>query len=350
MSVAMRSCGRSGLTLPELGLGCWAFGGGQYWGPQSQSDVEAVVGRALDAGVTYFDTAEGYNDGASESALGLALNKRRGRALIGTKLSPHHARPELVRQSCEASLRRLGTDWIDLYMVHWPINANSLRHFTSDPAVLAHPPDVGPTFQALADLRREGKIRFIGVSNFGLNQLAEVLATGVPIAVNELPYNLLMRGCELELVPACQRAGMGVLGYMGLMQGLLGGRFTSFDEVPAARTRTRHFAGTRPGSRHGEAGIEAETALALRQISAVALDVGAPVNELALAWALANPAMTCTLVGCRNAEQLDENLRAAARRLSPETMSRLEQATAPVKALLGPGIDYYQSRDDSRSS
>jgi myo-inositol catabolism protein IolS len=330
-----------------MGLGCWAFGGGQYWGAQSQTDVEAVVHAALDAGITYFDTAEGYNDGASESALGAALAGRRQQALIGTKISPHNARPELVRSHCEASLRRLGTDHIDLYMVHWPFNASSLRHFTSEAEV--PPASVPEAFTALEELRQEGKIRFIGVSNFGVRQLGEVLATGVPIAVDEVPYNLLMRACEVELLPACARAGVGVLGYMGLMQGLLGGRFTSFDDVPPARTRTRHFAGSRPGSRHGEAGIERQTAEALRQISTVAADLGLPVSELALAWALANPAMSCTLVGCRNVQQLEENLRAAAVRLPGEVMARLDRATAEVLALLGPSVDYYQSRADSRS-
>jgi myo-inositol catabolism protein IolS len=350
MSVEMRACGSSGLTLPSLGLGCWAFGGGQYWGAQSQSDVEAVVHAALDAGVTYFDTAEGYNDGASERSLGAALAGRREQAIIGSKISPHNARPELVRAHCEASLRRLGTDHIDLYMVHWPFNASSLRHFTEDPSALAHPPLVAEAFSALDRLRQEGKVRFLGVSNFGVRQLAEVLASGVPIAADELPYNLLMRACELELLPACARAGVGVLGYMGLMQGLLGGRFTSFDDVPAARTRTRHFAGTRPGSRHGEAGIERETAEALHQISAVAADLGAPVSELALAWALHNPAMSCSLVGCRNVQQLQENLRATELRLTSEVMAHLDRATDQVLSLLGTSVDYYQSRADSRSA
>jgi aryl-alcohol dehydrogenase-like predicted oxidoreductase len=349
VTVATRPCGASGLDLPVLGLGCWAFGGGQYWGPQSQPDVDAVVHRALDVGVTYFDTAEGYNAGASEVALGQALDGRRTRAIIGSKISPNHTHPAVLRAHCEASLSRLRTDWIDLYLVHWPINASSMRHFTGDPDVLTRPPSAAEAFDTLAALRREGKIRFVGVSNFGVQQLSEALASAAPIAANELPYNLLMRACEQELLPACARAGVGVLGYMALMQGLLSGRFTSFDSVPAARTRTRHFSPARPGSRHGEPGLEAETAAALQSISEIAAGAGLPVSDLALAWAVANPAIACTIVGCRNEQQLADNLRALTVRLPDHVMAALDHATRALAARLGPSIDYYQGAADSRS-
>ncbi len=347
-TVPVRPCGASGLTLPQLGLGCWAFGGGAYWGAQSQADVDAVVHGALDAGVTYFDTAEAYNGGASETALGQALAGRRGQALIGTKVSPNHTRPDDLRAHCEASLRRLGTDHVDLYLVHWPINPSSLRHFTDGPPAAALP-DVGEAFATLEALRREGKVRFVGVSNFGVRQLTQALATGTPLAVNELPYNLLMRGAEPELFPQCAAQGLGVIGYMALMQGVLSDRFTSFDQLPQTRTRTRHFSGSRPGSRHGEPGFEAETEAALRAISALAVESGLAVSDLALAWAMANPAVSCTLVGCRDRAQLERNLRALELRLPADLKARLDAATAPLLARLGPHIDYYQGAADSRS-
>jgi aryl-alcohol dehydrogenase-like predicted oxidoreductase len=136
---------------------------------------------------------------------------------------------------------------------------------------------------------------------------------------------------------------------MALMQGLLSGRFASFDDVPAARTRTRHFSGARPGSRHRQPGFEAETAQALRAIGDVASEVGLAVSDLALAWALASPAISCTIVGCRNVAQLEDNLRAAAVRLSRELKERLDRATDEVLAKLGPGVDYYQSPADARA-
>jgi myo-inositol catabolism protein IolS len=348
-SVETRPCGTSGLGLPAVGLGCWAFGGGEYWGPQDQGDVDQVVHAALDLGMTYFDSAEAYNAGASESSLGRALGGRRQRALVGTKVNPSNCAPATLRAHCEASLQRLGTDWIDLYMVHWPLNASAIRHFTSDGALISSPPDLAQALATLEALKREGKIRHWGVSNFGVRQLREVAALGFQPAADELAYNLLMRGIEAEVLPHCRERGIGVLGYSALMQGLLSGKFSSIDELPAARTRTRHFAGTRKGSRHGGPGVEAEVLAAVQAIAAIATELGVSMGDLAIAWAVANPAVTCTIVGCRNRQQLEENVRALSIPLAPATKARLDQATNAVLEELGPHIDYYQSIEDSRS-
>ena len=344
-----RPCGTSGLRLPVVGLGCWAFGGGEYWGAQSQDDVDDVVHAALDLGITYFDSAEAYNGGASETSLGRALAGRRAQALVGTKVNPSNASPASLRAHCEASLQRLGTDWIDLYMVHWPLNASAIKHFTDDPQLQAHPPDLGQALATLEALKAEGKIRHWGVSNFGVRQLEEVAALGFQPAADELAYNLLMRAIEAEVLPWCQERGVGVLGYSALMQGLLSGKFTSIDELPPARTRTRHFAGTRKGSRHGGPGVEAEVLAAVQEIAAVATALDVPMGDLSIAWAVANPAVTCTIVGCRNRRQLEENVRALAIALTPEVKARLDRATEVVLTRLGPHIDYYQSVAESRS-
>lgn len=344
-----RTCGSTGLKLPVLGIGCFSFGGGEYWGPQSQQDVDAVVAAAIDEGANYFDTAEVYNRGASETALGLALKGRRDQAIIGTKVSPDHTAPAVLRASCEASLRRLQTDRIDLYMVHWPINANSLRHYTTDAALLAKPPEVGAAFATLAALQREGKIKHIGVSNFGVKQLREVLATGVKLAINELPYSLLTRGIELEILPLCQQHGIGIMSYMTLMQGVLSRRLANFEELPPVRLRTRHFGGTRLGSRHGEAGIEPQTQAALEAIAGICEEARLPMSDVAFAWALANPAVTCVLAGCRNTAQLTENLRAIRRTLTPAQVAQLNAATEEVLRLLGGDVDYFQGAKDQRT-
>jgi len=343
-----RTCGRSGLTLPVLGLGTWAFGGGSYWGAQDQGDVDDVVAQALEAGMNYFDTAEMYNAGASEQSLGRALKGRRGQAIVGSKVSPSNTAPAVLRRHCEASLQRLGTDYLDLYMVHWPINANALRHYTEDPDLLARPPSTPEAFLTLAALQKEGKIRHIGVSNFGERQLREVLELGVTIAVNELPYNLLMRAIETSLAPFCRDHGIGIIGYMALMQGVLAGSFASFDELSEMRTRTRHFSATRPNSRHGEAGIEPEVWRAVVTLRAVAREEGLRLADLAIAWTLANADITCVLAGCRNRAQLAGNAQAANLRLSPVTLRRLTAATDEVRRLLGDSADYFQGRDDSR--
>lgn len=343
-----RPCGHSGLNLPVLGLGTWAFGGGSYWGPQDQSDVDAVVARALDRGINYFDTAEMYNAGASEAALGRALRGRREKALIGSKISPSHTSPATLRACCEASLRRLETDYLDLYMVHWPIHANSLRHFTTDEAILRRPPTTAEAFGTLADLQREGKIRHIGVSNFGVRQLSEVAALGVRLAVNELPYNLLMRAIEPDIAPYCRAHGIGIIGYMALMQGVLAGDYASFDALPPPRTRTRHFSGQRQGSRHGEPGFEALTWQTVQELRRIARAAGWSLSDMAIAWALANPDIACLLAGCRTSAQLEENAHAVNHPL-PEALKRqLDDATTALLQALGSNPDYYQSTADTR--
>ena len=329
-----RTLNPSGIQLPILGLGCWSFGGqeGDYWGPHDDRDAAEVVAMAFDHGANYFDTAEGYNDGRSEAALGRALAGRRNEAIIGTKISPDNTAPATLRQHCEASLRRLETDTIDIYMVHWPI--------TDYP--------VADAFATLADLRAEGKIRAIGVSNFGPTQLQEAIATGVPLEVNQLGYSLLDRAIEFEILPACQRYGIGVAAYMPLMQGLLTGRWRSADEIPQVRRRTRHFSSDRPGARHGEPGAEAEVFAALRDIAQIAETQGVPMPDLALAWVAAQPGVTTVIVGTRTPAQLRESLRGIGRTLSPEISAELGRLTESVKVKLGANADLWRSGADTR--
>jgi myo-inositol catabolism protein IolS len=333
--IERRSYGNNQANLPVIGVGCWAFGGGSgdYWGAQDQKDVDAVVAAALDQGANYFDTAEAYNDGRSEEALGIALKGRRQAAIIGSKVQPNNTEPAVLRQHCEASLRRLGTDVIDIYMLHWPLTDHSL-------------PDALAT---LEDLQKEGKIGTIGLSNFGVHQVQEVLQTGAPIGTNQLCYNLLSRAIEAELVPLCAHASIGIVAYMPLQQGLLTGKFRSADETPAARTRTRHFRGDRPGSRHGEAGAEAETFSALQGIREIAAELQVPMAQLALAWMLSRPAITCVLAGIRTTEQLAENIAGARLKLSPEVIQRLDLLTEPLRKKLGNSPDYFQASNSGRS-
>jgi aryl-alcohol dehydrogenase-like predicted oxidoreductase len=344
----VRACGSSGLSLPILGVGCWAFGGGEYWGPQSQDDVEAVVRAGLEQGCHFFDTAESYNHGASEESLGAALRGiPRDQVLIGTKVSPSHVAPATLVAHCEASLRRLRTDYIDVYMVHWPITPHSIRHFAREAADL---PSVAEAFSTLDRLRREGKIRHIGVSNFGRRQLTEALATGAPIVVNELPYSLLARAIEDDILPFCRDRGIGVLGYMSLLQGVLSDRYARLADLPEWRRRTRHFdSRSTPLSRHGTDGCETETAAALAAVRGVARRLGLTTADLALKWACAGEGITCSLCGARTAAALRENIRAVADPLPPAIREELRQLTEPLKRALGPSFDYYENPASDRT-
>ena len=346
-----RLCGHSELRLSSVGVGCWSFGGGDYWGAQDQADVDAVVHRAVDLGVNYFDTAEAYNDGRSEEALGRALRGvARNRFVIGTKVAPAHTAPEELRRHCEASLRRLGLDCVDLYMIHWPIHPHSIRHFTDDPSVTANPPRTADALQTLCELRREGKIRWIGVSNYACSTLEQALELCPEIVANELPYSLFARGIEPEVLPLCRQRGVGVIGYMTLLQGLLTDRYADLDELPPMRRRTRHFDSRRSElARHGEKGAEAEMRAALQQVRALAHDAGLTTSAAAIGWCLAAAGLACVLVGARTAAQLEANAKAAATPLPADLVRRLEAVTAALKRKLGSGIDYYEGRCRDRT-
>ena len=279
-----RVVGKSGIEISVMGIGGWSYGGGDYWGPQAQEDVDAVAHAALDHGINFFDTAEGYNEGRSEEAVGRALKGRRDEAVVATKISPNNTEPTVLREHCEDSLRRLQTDYIDIYIVHWPITEHSVED----------------AFATLTALKEEGKIRSIGVSNFGTEQLSEALATGVQLDVNQLCYNLLSRAIELEILPLCQNHGMGVLGYMPLLQGLLTGMYKTAE--------------------------------------------GVPMSRVAIAWTIAKPGIACELVGTRNVSELEENLRVASLSLSPETIAKLDELTTPLLQKLGANADYFLAR------
>jgi aryl-alcohol dehydrogenase-like predicted oxidoreductase len=267
--------------------------------------------------------------------------------LIATKISPSNVETATLIQHCEASLRRLRTDYVDLYMVHWPMTAHSIRHFTSAEAPV---PSVTETFATLENLRRAGKIRYLGVSNFGVAKLSEALATGVEIVINELPYSLLTRAIEIEVLPFCREHGIGVLGYMSLMQGVLSDTYSSLDEVPFWRGRTRHFDSRRtPQCRHGLPGAEPETNAAIEGIRRVARRQGMTTSELALKWAMAGKGITSSLCGSRNLNQLESNLKAADEPLSNQVVEELNSVTAPLLEKLGPSFDYYENSANDRT-
>jgi aryl-alcohol dehydrogenase-like predicted oxidoreductase len=349
--VERRRCGTSPLTLSALGLGCWSFGGGAYWGDCDQADADAVVRRAVELGITYFDAAEAYNAGRSEESLGKALvGVPREQVVIGTKVSPSNCYARTLPLHCEASLRRLGLEYVDLYMIHWPIHPHSIRHFTSDEAIIGNPPTVAEAFTALAELKRQGKIRHVGVSNFSGNRLEEALRIFPDIVVNQLPYSLLTRAVELEILPRCRRLGIGVIGYMTLLQGVLTDRYPTLADVPPYQARTRHFSHRRSELiRHGENGAEEATAQALAGIRRIAGEAGMTTAEIAIKWALAGKGISCCLIGARKVAKLDANVRAMTGPLSPELIGALNAATQPLLDTLGDGFDYYESVANNRT-
>lgn len=344
-----RKLGKSDIYVSVLGVGTWPFGGGDYWGAQSQDDVDRVVHQALDLGINFFDTAEMYNNGASEISLGIALKGRREKAIIASKVTPANAAPEAMRGSCEASLQRLGIEFIDVYMLHWPISSHSLEHFTADPAAIAHPPSVAEAFATMQELKKEGKIREIGISNHGVQQMDAVRACAAGIVTNEMPYSLLSRAIEESIIPYCAKHDIGIIAYMPLQQGLLTGLYASAEEIAPMQARSRHFHHSHgKGTRHGEDGAEAEVFDAVARIKRLAAELNVPMATLSLAWVMANRYMTTTIAGSRTQAELVLNVAATEFRIGATAMARLNAITAPVLAKLGTNPDYYENRLNSR--
>ena len=327
----LRKLGNSSLMVSPIGVGFWGIVGGDYWGAQDETDTIGAVEAALDAGINFFDTAEGYGDGYSEDMLGRALQRRRNEAVIATKVSTGNLASAAIRAACERSLKRLGTDYIDLYQVHWPSRSVQFED----------------SMAALLDLQSEGKIRVIGVSNFGAQDMPDMLQYGRYDA-NQLPYSLLWRAIEFEIQPLCAEGNISILPYSPLNQALLTGRYRSADEMPYSRTRTRHFRGDRRDSRHGTEGHEAETFSALDAIRKICADINQEMVHVALAWLLHKPAVASVLAGARNPAQIESNLIAGNLSLSDETMRRLDEATDDLKQKLGSDPDMWGTGADSR--
>ena len=317
----------SSLPLPisSLALGTWALAGDKFWGAQAEQDSIATIHAALDAGITLIDTAPLYGDGISEDVVGKALLGRRDRALVATKISEADMTPEKAVAGCEASLRRLKMDCVDLLQIHW----------------LGHGEQLDDVIAVMETLRAAGKTRALGVCNFGPKSLARLHAAGTGWITNQLAYNLIWRAIEFEIVGACQREQLGVLCYSPLLQGLLSGRFRTANDVPVGRTRTRHFRADRPMSRHGGPGCEALTFATLDRIRVIAADLGQPMADVALAWLLHRPGVSSVIFGARTPKQIEENITASRLKLDATTIEALNRATDELKATLGPAADLW---------
>ncbi|MDR1602981.1 MAG: aldo/keto reductase [Tannerella sp.] len=340
--------GKSDIYVSAMTVGCWPFGGGEYWGEQSQKDVDNVVHAALDAGVNTFDTAEMYNGGESERALGQALKGRRHEAVVISKISPSNC--HRVRRHCEQSLRRLGTDYLDVYMLHWPINKLSVEHFTSDSSLIESPPTVEEAYAQLDELKKEGLIRSVGMSNFGRRQMEEVVRTGVQIDVNEMSYNIVSRAIEAEIAPYCMENSISIIGSMGLQQGLLAGRYKTPGDVPPHQAHSRHYPDFRGEgtSRHGEAGAEKELFEVVDRLREIAGTLHVHIAQLSIAWILKKPFMASTLVGSRNIDELKMNMEACTLTISGEVEALIDEISRPVLDILGNNPDYYEHSSKSR--
>lgn len=322
---------RTDLEVSRVAMGCWALAGDMTWGPQDETAGIAGIHAALNAGINFFDTAELYGNGTSETILGKALRGIRDQAVIASKFSPEHASADEVVAACNRSLAYLQTDRIDLYQIHWPSRELPWQE----------------TWRAMEGLRDAGKIRYLAVSNFGPHDMQEHIQIGLPVS-NQLPYNLLMRAIEYEILPQCIDHDIGVLSYSPLQHGLLTGKFHTANDVPEGRSRSRHFSCERPLTRHEEPGCEEKTFAAIHQLREISDGLGRTMCDVAIAWLLAQPGISCALVGIRSPEQAQANAVTADFELDQATLAALDKASEPVKRALGRNPDMWEGEERSR--
>lgn len=319
-----RKLGTSDLNVSTIGFGCWGISGGAMWGEQDEAESIRALEAAVDHGITFFDTAEGYGDGYSEELIGRALAPRRSEVIIATKVSPSNLAPESLRASCEASLRRLQTDVVDLYQIHWPTPPG-------------RPDEVAET---LIRLRNEGKIRWAGVSNFGPHDLAPYPAD--LFVSNQLAYSAAFRAIEYSVLGASTDRSMSIIAYSTLLHGVLTGKYRSADDVPPGRARTRHFSSRRDQARHGETGHEHSLFELVGELAVIAEEAGTGVREVAMRWVLAQPGVATVLAGSRNEAQATSNAAVGEMALAPELVERVTAASEPLKEAMGPNPDMWQ--------
>ncbi len=308
-----RKLGYSDLYVTPIGLGTWSIGGGGWaggWGPQDDADSIATIQRALDLGLNWIDAAPYYGLGHSEEIIGQAIAGRRDEVIITTKCGLvweegtteiyNSLKAESVRREVEASLRRLNVEVIDFYQIHWPKPDE----------------DVEEAWGVIADLIREGKVRYGGVSNFTVAQLERVQAIH-PVASLQPPYNMLVRYAEDELLPYCAAHNIGVIVYSPLQAGLLTGKFTKERAASLPdddwRKRRHHFL---------EPELSANLAL-VEELRPIAARRGITVAQLAIAWVLRRPEVTSAIVGARRPSQIEEAVGAGDLVLSAEELAEI---------------------------
>jgi aryl-alcohol dehydrogenase-like predicted oxidoreductase len=312
-SFETRQLGKSDLKLTPIGFGAWAIGGGNWdfgWGPQDDQESIGAILRALEGGVNWIDTAAIYGLGHSEEVVAKALAASSKKPYVFTKCSMRwnesrkiyrSLKKDSLREEVENSLRRLKVDVIDLYQIHWP-----------DPEA-----EIEEGWEALAQLKEEGKVRYIGVSNFSVEQMKRALKIA-PITSLQPPYSLVNPAVEKEILPFCKAHNIGVINYSPMASGLLTGKMTAerIAAMPADDWRRRA-----PQFKEPKLSRNLMLVDLLREIgNAHHVQPGV----VAIAWTLRNPAVTAAIVGARRADQVDGILPAATFRLSDEEAVRID--------------------------
>lgn len=299
--------GKSDLKVSRLAVGTWQASG---WAGSDEGSFTSIIRNALDKGVTFFDTAESYGDGYAEEALQKALAGERQRVIIASKFSHRSATPEKARKSLELSLKRLKTDYIDLYQYHWPSHTVPLKE----------------TIDVMKLFKKEGKIRAIGVSNWMEPEWEEFSDT-TEIDTLQNCYSLLWRSIEKYVQPLCKEKSVTILAYSPLAQGILAERFLDIEELPKDPRRQNVLLDPKRFKK---------TLGVLAEIRAVAKKIGKTTAQVSLRWLLEQQNVGVAIIGATKLTQFTENLGAMGWKLEPEDLTRLSEVTTKFSADLKP--------------
>ena len=309
-----RQLGNTDLHITPIGFGSWAVGGGGYqfgWGPQDDEQSIAAIHHALDLGINWIDTAAVYGLGHSEEIVARALEDRSVRPYIFTKCGRvwndggkinGSLKAQSIKRECENSLRRLRTDVIDLYQMHWP-----------EPE-----PDIEEGWSAMAELKKEGKVRYIGVSNYNVSQMRRAMKIA-PISSLQPPFSLIKRDIEKEILPFCQEHNVGVIVYAPMASGLLTGSMTRERVAKLPDDDWRKH-----GPEFQEPRLSRNLEL-VEKLNEIAFMHNVTPGVVAIAWTLQHPGVTGAIVGSRRPEQVDGIIAAAEFRLTDSESAEIEQ-------------------------
>lgn len=303
-----RKLGSTEFEVSVVAMGCWALGNDpKFWGPVDDNESVAAIQKGLDLGVNLIDTAAAYGCGHSEQIVGKAIARRRDQIVLATKCGivwdeaggekRRCLQPESVRAECEASLRRLRVETIDLYQLHW-----------SDPET-----PIAKTMEAMVRLREQGKIRAIGVSNFSCEQISEARQHG-PVECLQPPLSMLETQATEELLPYCQEYGIGVIAWGPMAHGLLTGKFDASSTFSGFRADHALFRGE--GFKRSLATVD--------RLRGVADRLGCTLAQLALRWVIQQPGVTAAIAGAKKASQVKENADAGDVVIPPAEMDEIE--------------------------
>ena len=335
-----RAFGKTGIQISAVGFGCWEIGGG--YGSIEETEFIKAINRALDIGINSFDTAEAYGFGASEKSLAKALGSRRKEAVITTKFgvgypdAPNYrdSTRKRITESIEKSLKALNTDYVDVYLIHWPDRNTPFEE----------------SMRALDDLVKQGKVKAVGLSNFKLNEIQACMAAR-RVDVVQYCWNMFDRRMQQEIFPYCRENNIGVMAYGSLAYGMLTGTLSEESAFEKADWRSK-------GGRLGNINLFQhlfgpdhflKNLRAVEELKAMAMRYGKTLPQFALRWTTSNPIVSTALVGCRNPSEVDDNVGALGWSIADADMKEIEAIFARHGAITMPEV-WLETYDRSHKS